>query len=90
MIFDEVFTGLWRLGAPSGAALLGVSPDIACYAKLLTGGMVPLSATLATDSVFQAFEGEHLIGWAVLDAAGWRSNSVGCAGLSVVPLQHVC
>ena len=58
VIFDEVFTGLWRLGAPSGAALLGISPDIACYAKLLTGGTVPLSATLASDSVFRAFEGE--------------------------------
>lgn len=57
MIFDEVFTGLWRLGATGGAALLGVSPDIACYAKLLTGGMVPLSATLATDAVFDAFQG---------------------------------
>lgn len=62
VIFDEVFTGLWRLGAPSGAALLGISPDIACYAKLLTGGTVPLSATLASDSVFRAFEGERSAG----------------------------
>ena len=37
VIFDEVFTGLWRLGAASAAKLLGVQPDIACYAKLLTG-----------------------------------------------------
>ena len=37
VIFDEVFTGLWRLGSPSGAMLLGVEPDIACFAKLLTG-----------------------------------------------------
>ena len=37
VIFDEVFTGLWRLGAPSAAEILGVEPDIACYAKLLTG-----------------------------------------------------
>jgi dethiobiotin synthetase/adenosylmethionine--8-amino-7-oxononanoate aminotransferase len=42
IIFDEVFTGFWRLGAPSGAALLGVSSDIACYAKLLTGGLVSM------------------------------------------------
>ena len=37
VIFDEVFTGLWRLGAASAAELLGAQPDIACYAKLLTG-----------------------------------------------------
>ena len=37
VIFDEVFTGLWRLGRPSAAEFLGVHPDIACYAKLLTG-----------------------------------------------------
>ena len=34
----QVFSGLWRLGAPSAAELLGARPDIACYAKLLTGG----------------------------------------------------
>jgi hypothetical protein len=33
-----VFTGCWRLGVASGAAILGEDPDIACYAKLLTAG----------------------------------------------------
>ena len=33
----QVFSGLWRLGAVSAAQLLGAQPDIACYAKLLTG-----------------------------------------------------
>ena len=37
VIFDEVFTGIWRLGTLSAAQRLGVNPDIACYAKLLTG-----------------------------------------------------
>lgn len=37
VIFDEVFSGLWRLGTASAAQQLGVQPDIACYAKLLTG-----------------------------------------------------
>lgn len=54
-----MFTGLWRLGARSGAALLGAPPDVACYAKLLTGGTVPLAATLASQAVFDAFQGEH-------------------------------
>lgn len=42
VILDEVFSGLWRLGHVSAAQLLQVQPDIACYAKLLTGK--PVSA----------------------------------------------
>ena len=38
VIFDEVFSGLWRLGSMTAAEQLGMQPDIACYAKLLTGG----------------------------------------------------
>ena len=37
VILDEVFSGLWRLGHLTAAHLLGLQPDIACYAKLLTG-----------------------------------------------------
>ena len=46
VIFDEVFTGLWRLGSPSGAMLLGLEPDIACFAKLLTGAKPARGGTL--------------------------------------------
>ncbi len=37
VVFDEVFVGCWRLGVPSASVLLGCTPDIACYGKLLTG-----------------------------------------------------
>ena len=37
------------------AELLGCKPDIACYAKLMTGGMIPLAVTLATDALFDSF-----------------------------------
>lgn len=37
LVFDEIFSGLWRLGTPSAWQRLRVRPDIACYAKLLTG-----------------------------------------------------
>lgn len=57
VIYDEVFTGCWRLGAPSAGSLLGQAPDIACYAKLLTGGVAPLAVTLASAEVFDAFKG---------------------------------
>ena len=51
VVADEVFAGLWRLGHASAArGLLGLEPDVACYSKLLTGGTVPLAATLATEA----------------------------------------
>ncbi|RHY31546.1 hypothetical protein DYB32_003428 [Aphanomyces invadans] len=72
VVFDEVFSGLWRLGAESARNLLQVDPDIACYAKLLTGGVVPLAATLATREVFDAC-GVYCPGHS------FTANPVGCA-----------
>lgn len=45
----------------SAAELLGCTPDIACYSKLLTGGVVPLAATLATDAVFSTFKADSKV-----------------------------
>lgn len=59
VIFDEVFVGLYRLGLESCSPLLGVYPDILVNAKMLTGGLMPLAVTMASDSIFQAFVGEE-------------------------------
>ncbi|CAG8452399.1 1262_t:CDS:2 [Funneliformis caledonium] len=58
IIFDEVFTGFWRLGRKSGAEYLNVNPDIAAYAKLLTGGLCPLAVTLTNEQIFNKFLGD--------------------------------
>lgn len=55
VIFDEVFVGLYRLGLQSCSPLLGVYPDISVNAKMLTGGLMPMAVTMASDSIFQAF-----------------------------------
>ena len=78
LIADEVFSGLWRLGAPSACQLLGVQPDVACYAKLLTGGTVPLAATLASEAVFDAFRGAGRQ-QALLHGHSYSAHAVGCA-----------
>jgi dethiobiotin synthetase/adenosylmethionine--8-amino-7-oxononanoate aminotransferase len=78
LILDEVFTGFWRLGESSAAAMLGVLPDIGCYAKLLTGGIVPMSLTLASDAVFQAFKGESKA-YALLHGHSYTAHPLGCA-----------
>ncbi|KAF8392915.1 hypothetical protein HHK36_021155 [Tetracentron sinense] len=77
VIFDEVFTGFWRLGAESAAELLGCLPDIACFAKLMTGGVIPLAATLATDAVFDAFKGDSKL-ISLLHGHSYTAHAMGC------------
>ncbi|CAA7062397.1 unnamed protein product [Microthlaspi erraticum] len=78
VIFDEVFTGFWRLGVETTSKLLGCKPDIACYAKLMTGGMVPLAVTLATDAVFDSFSGDSKLK-ALLHGHSYSAHAMGCA-----------
>ena len=78
LILDEVFSGLWRLGvASAGRDLLGLRPDIACFSKLLTGGTVPLAATLATEAVFDAFRGPSKLS-ALLHGHSYTAHPIGC------------
>ncbi|GMH03977.1 hypothetical protein Nepgr_005816 [Nepenthes gracilis] len=77
VIFDEVFTGFWRLGVESAAELLHCSPDIACFAKLMTGGIIPLAATLASEAVFNAFMGDSKLK-ALLHGHSYTAHAMGC------------
>lgn len=77
-IFDEVFSGLWRLGAPTGAALLGLRPELICVGKLLTGGTLPLAATLASEEAFDSFRGLGSAD-ALLHGHSYAGNAPGCA-----------
>nr|XP_043630610.1 bifunctional dethiobiotin synthetase/7,8-diamino-pelargonic acid aminotransferase, mitochondrial [Erigeron canadensis] len=78
VIFDEVLTGFWRLGVESAAKLLLCQPDIACFAKLLTGGMIPLAVTLATNDVFDSFVGDSKLK-ALLHGHSYSAHALGCA-----------
>jgi dethiobiotin synthetase/adenosylmethionine--8-amino-7-oxononanoate aminotransferase len=77
VMFDEVFAGLYRLGRFSAASFLDVHPDISVNAKLLTGGLLPLSITAASDSIFQAFWGDEK-SEALLHGHSYTAHAVGC------------
>ncbi|RDW83826.1 adenosylmethionine-8-amino-7-oxononanoate aminotransferase [Aspergillus mulundensis] len=77
VVFDEVFTGLYRLGRKSSASFLGVNPDIAVNAKLLTGGLVPLCTTLASNEIFDAFTSPEKRD-ALLHGHSYTAHAVGC------------
>lgn len=55
LIADEVATGFGRTGAMFACHREDVEPDLMCLAKGITGGYLPLAATLATEAVFEAF-----------------------------------
>ena len=78
VVFDEVFVGLYRLGQQNGHQLLGVQPDVACYAKILTGGLVPMSVTLANKRIFDNFLGEKKQD-ALLHGHSYTAHPIGCA-----------
>lgn len=77
IIFDEVFTGLYRLGRRSSASFLQVDADIAVNAKLLTGGLLPLCTTMASDEIFRAFSSPEKSD-ALLHGHSYTAHAVGC------------
>ncbi len=58
MIADEVATGFGRTGPMFACELEGVCPDMLCLGKCITGGYLPLAATVTTEKVFEGFTGD--------------------------------
>jgi adenosylmethionine-8-amino-7-oxononanoate aminotransferase len=77
LILDEVMTGFGRTGTMFACQRENVIPDFLCLAKGLTGGTVPLAATLTTHAVYEAFLGgaEN----AFYYGHSYTANPIGCA-----------
>jgi len=79
LICDEVATGFGRTGTMFACEQEGVSPDIMAVAKGLTGGCLPLAATLTTKEVYDAFLGRYEEFKAFFHGHSYTANPLGCA-----------
>jgi adenosylmethionine-8-amino-7-oxononanoate aminotransferase len=79
LILDEVATGFGRTGKMFACEHAGVSPDILCLAKGITGGYLPLAATLTTEEIFSAFLGEYKDFRTFFHGHTYTGNPLGCA-----------
>lgn len=77
-IADEVFTGFGRTGNIFAMQEVQESPDIACLSKGLTGGYLPLGATLVTEALYQAFQKSD-INQKFLHGHSYTANPLACA-----------
>lgn len=79
LIADEVATGFGRTGAMFACELEGVSPDLMVVGKGLTGGYLPVAATLATDEVYGAFYADYEEQKTFFHGHSFTGNPLGCA-----------
>jgi adenosylmethionine-8-amino-7-oxononanoate aminotransferase len=79
LIVDEVATGFGRTGAAFASDLDGVGPDLMAVGKALTGGYLPMSATLTTEEVYDAFRGGPEAGRTLYHGHSYAGNPLAAA-----------
>jgi adenosylmethionine---8-amino-7-oxononanoate aminotransferase len=78
LIFDEIFTGFHRTGPLFACLEANVCPDIITLSKALTGGVLPLAATIARTHIFDAFYDDHP-DHALMHGPTFMGNALACA-----------
>jgi adenosylmethionine-8-amino-7-oxononanoate aminotransferase len=78
LIFDEIFTGFGRTGTMFAFEQAGIRPDILTLSKALTGGTLPLAATVASSRVFDAFWSDDP-SHALMHGPTFMGNALACA-----------
>jgi adenosylmethionine---8-amino-7-oxononanoate aminotransferase len=79
LVCDEVATGFGRTGKMFACEHEEVCPDIMAVAKGLSGGYLPLAATLCTDKIYEAFLGEHMEYKTFFHGHSYTGNALACA-----------
>lgn len=78
LIADEVMTGFYRTGKMYASEWFKTKPDLVCVAKGLTGGAIPLAATMATEEIFSEFLSDDRTK-AFFHGHSFSGNPTGCA-----------
>jgi adenosylmethionine-8-amino-7-oxononanoate aminotransferase len=77
LIADEIMTGFGRTGSFFAFQQAGITPDLLCLSKGITGGYLPLSVTLATDTIYQAFY-DDAVTRGFLHSHSYTGNALAC------------
>lgn len=78
IVFDEVMTGFYRLGTFFAFQQTSILPDLLCLSKGITGGILPLGATLAQSWIFEGFLGDNFQS-ALAHGHSFTGNPICCA-----------
>ena len=84
MIADEIATGFGRTGKMFACDHAGISPDIMCISKGLTGGYMPMSATCVSQEIYDAFYDDYNTGKAFMHSHTYAGNPLACSAALAV------
>lgn len=79
LIADEIATGFGKTGKMFACDYAGITPDMMCLSKGLTGGYMPMSITVTTDNIYQAFYADYNEGKAFMHSHTYSGNPLGCS-----------
>jgi adenosylmethionine-8-amino-7-oxononanoate aminotransferase len=89
LIADEIATGYGRTGKMFACDHAGISPDIMCLSKGLTGGYMPMAIAVTTQEIYDAFYDDYLKGKAFMHSHTYAGNPLACsAALEVLNILN--
>lgn len=84
LIADEIATGYGRTGKMWACDHAGISPDIMCLSKGLTGGYMPMAIAVTTQEIYDAFYADYLEGKAFMHSHTYSGNALACSAACAV------
>ncbi|WP_182187593.1 adenosylmethionine--8-amino-7-oxononanoate transaminase [Pectinatus frisingensis] len=84
LIVDEIATGFGRTGKMFACDYAQISPDLMCVSKGLTGGYMPMSISITTKKIYDAFYADYSEGKAFMHSHTYSGNPLGCSAALAV------